>query len=373
MPASFSLGGGLEGETQGGKWRRPRRYRTHVRESRPQPLPYMSRVVVIGGGVIGCAVAELLSRHGHELTLLERDQLGSHASGAAAGELSPSARPGDHESLAMFPELVARIEQDSAMSVEYRVQQGLGPAFREEEAKLRKTEPGRWLDAAELRALEPSLSAEAVGAMLIEHAHLTPPRFVRALGRAAVKHGAEICEGTPAIGFQIEHGQATAVQTTAGAIAADWIVIAAGPWSREVGSSAHLDLDVRPQRGQLAALDAGETILRRSIFWSGGYLVPKGDGTIIAGGTEEDAGFDERPTVDGISTLLALAIRLVPTLNDATLLRVWAGLRPVTSSGDPIVSTTSLRNVVVATGHHRKGILLAPLAAKQVAELITSS
>ena len=332
----------------------------------------MSRVVVVGGGVIGCAVAELLSRDRHQVTLLERDQLGSRASGAAAGELSPSSRPGDHQSLTLFPELVARIEKDSAMSVEYRVQQGLGPAFTEDEARARKTEPGRWLDAGECRRLEPALSREAVGAMLIEHAHLTPPRFVRALGRAAVVHGAEIHEGAPAIGFDIGGGEIRGVKTADGAIPADWIVIAAGPWSREVAASAGIDVDVRPQRGQLAAIDAGSLILRRSVFWSGGYLVPKGDGTIIAGGTEEDSGFDDRPTVDGISTLLGLATTLVPALGQATLLRVWAGLRPLTSSGEPVVAKTAAPNVIVATGHHRKGILLAPLAAQQVANLIDS-
>lgn len=330
----------------------------------------MSRVVVIGGGVIGCAAAELLSRGRHQVTLLERDQLASHASGAAAGELSPSTRPGDHESLAMFPELVARIEKDSAMSVEYRIQQGLGPAFSDDEAKRRQTEPGRWLDADELRRLEPSLNREAIGAMLIEHAHLTPPRFVRALAHAATKHGCEIREGTPAIGFEIRNGHAGAVKTTDRAIAADWVVIAAGPWTREVASIAGVEVGVRPQRGQLAAIDPGATILRRSVFWSGGYLVPKGDGTIIAGGTEEDSGFDDRPTVEGITTLLTLATKLVPALSKSTLLRVWAGLRPITSSGEPVVARTSLANVIVATGHHRKGILLAPLAAKQIGELI---
>lgn len=334
------------------------------------PFPYMSRVVVIGGGVIGCAVTERLSLGGHHVTLLERDQLGSHASGAAAGELSPSSRPGDHESLAMFPELLARIEKDSALNVEYRVQQGLGPAFTADEATVRKTEPGRWLDAAECRKLEPSLSPDVVGAMLIEHAHLTPPRFVRALGRAAAVYGAEIHEGRPAIGFVIGGGEARAVKTIDENIAADWIVIAAGPWSGEVASPASIDVDVRPQRGQLAALDPGSLILRRSVFRSGGYLVPKGDGTIIAGGTEEDAGFDDRPTVEGIATLLDFARRLVPGLATASLQRVWAGLRPITSTGEPIVAKTAIPNVIVATGHHRKGILLAPLAAAQVADLI---
>lgn len=332
----------------------------------------MSRVVVVGGGVIGCATAELLSRRKHIVTLLERDQLASHASGAAAGELSPSSRQADHESLAMFPELVARIEKESGMSVEYRVQQGLWPAFSAGDAKQRQSEPGRWVDAAELRTLEPSLSPDAVGAMLNEHAHLTPQRFVRALGRAATKHGAVICEGRPAIGFEMQNGQAGAVKTTDGAVSADWIVVAAGPWTREVASTAGVDVDVAPQRGQLAALDPGATILRRSVFWSGGYLVPKGDGTIIAGGTEEDAGFDDRPTVDGITRLLALATKLVPGLSKAALVRVWAGLRPITSSGEPIVARTSVRNVIVATGHHRKGILLAPLAARQIVDLVES-
>src|SRR5690349_9864550 len=140
----------------------------------------MSRVVVIGGGVIGCAVAERLSLDRHQVTLLERDRLGSKASGAAAGELSPSSRQSDQQALALFPELVPRIEMDSAIDVEYRVQQGLRPAFTAEEAKIVKEQGGRWLDAAESRRFEPALSPDIVGAALIEHAHLTPPRFVRA-------------------------------------------------------------------------------------------------------------------------------------------------------------------------------------------------
>ena len=334
----------------------------------------MSRVVVVGGGVIGCAVAERLShdRH-HHVTLLERDQLASRASGAAAGELSPSHLAGDRESLAMFPEVVARIEKDSAMSVEYRVQQGLRPAFTDEEARNLKTGEGRWLDAAACRTTEPALSHDALGAALIEHAHLTPPRFVRALARAAAARGAEIREGTPAIGFERDGRSIRSVKTPEGAVESDWVVVAAGPWTREVAAQAGVDVDVRPQRGQLAALDPASTVLGRSVFWSGGYLVPKGDGTIIAGGTEEDAGFDDRPTVAGIESLLGLAQKLVPSLDGASLLRVWAGLRPVTRDGKPIVAVSDVRNLIVATGHHRKGILLAPLAAVQVAELINRS
>ena len=333
----------------------------------------MARIVVIGGGVIGCAVAERLSLDRHQVTLLERDQLAAHASGAAAGELSPSNLPGDRESLAMFPEVVARVEKDSAMSVEYHVQQGLRPAFTQEEAKSLKGEKDRWLDVAECREMEPALSHDVIGAVLLEHAHLTPPRFVRALARAAAARKAEINEGTPAIGFQRDGNAIAAVKTTSGAIKSDWVVVAAGPWTREVASGAGVDVDVRPQRGQLAAFDPGSTVLGRSIFWSNGYLVPKADGTIIAGGTEEDSGFDDRPTLDGIATLLQLSRHLVPALGNASLLRVWAGLRPVTGDGKPIVATTDVRNLIIATGHHRKGILLAPLAALKVADLIHRS
>lgn len=330
----------------------------------------MSRVVVIGGGVIGCAIAERLSRQGHRVVLLERDRLAAHASGAAAGELSPSSRQGDHEALAMFPELVARIEKDSAIDVEYHVQQALRPAFTAEEVDGVKAQGGRWLDAAESRKLEPALNPDIVGASLIEHAHLTPPRFVRALARSAAAHGAEIREGAPAIGFHVRRDIAESVKTPAESFAADLFVIAAGPWTREVAAHAGVDVDVRPQRGQLAALDSTPLVLRRSIFWSGGYLVPKGDGTIIAGGTEEDAGFDDRPTLEGIATLLGFARTLVPALAGASIQRVWAGLRPVTGDGEPIVETSAVGNVIVTTGHHRKGILLAPFAAAQVAELV---
>ncbi|MHB8611755.1 MAG: glycine oxidase ThiO [Candidatus Dormibacteraceae bacterium] len=335
----------------------------------------MSRVVVIGGGVIGCAVAERLSFEGHQVTLLERDQLAGHASGAAAGELSPqsstaNAEEAANQSLLLFPELIARVEKGSAMSVEYRLQEGLQPAFDQEEAVRLRAGGGRWLDAQACRKAEPSLSTEILGAVLLEHANLTPQRFVRALARAAATRGAQICEGTPVSGFERSGGEVCRVITPASSYDADWAVIAAGPWSKEVASTAGVEVDVRPQRGQLAALDPGALILKRSVFWSTGYLVPKADGTIIAGGTEEESGFDDRPTVAGIATLLHLASRLVPGLGAAVLQRVWAGLRPVTPDGKPIVKAIGAPNLIVATGHHRKGILLAPLAAMQVASII---
>ncbi len=327
--------------------------------------------------MIGCAVAEQLTLQRHQVTLLERDQLGCRASGAAAGELSPygksdAARDSALRSLAMFPELVARIEKDSGVRVEYHVQQALQPAMTEEEAAALKTSDGRWLDAQTCRSDEPVLTPDVLGAVLRDEAHITPPRFVRALARAAASRGAEILEGTPAIGLAVTGGEVRRVMIPGGAIEADWFVIAAGPWSREVGMAAGISIDVRPQRGQLAALDPGTLRLRRSIFWPTGYLVPKPDGMIIAGSTEEDSGFDDRPTVSGIAAMLELARRYVPALATATIDRTWAGLRPVTSDGEPIVGPApGIGNLIIATGHHRKGILLAPRAAETVARAIS--
>ncbi len=337
----------------------------------------MSGVVVVGGGVIGCAIAERLTRAGHQVRLFERDRLAGHASGAAAGELTPeSPEPRIEElarrSLAMFPELIERIEKDSAVNVEYHRQEGLRPAFTEEEAKGLRRPGARWLDATECRGLEPELSPDVIGALLVEHAHLTPPRYVLALARAAARRGAEICEGTPVTGFELAGGRVRRVQTSAGRTETDWVVIAAGAWTKDVASKLDVEVDVRPQRGQIAALDPGAVAPTRAIFWSKGYLVPKSDGTVIAGGTEEDAGFDERPSVDGIASLLDLARRLVPRLGTARLERVWAGLRPVMPDRLPLIAVSAIPNVVIATGHHRKGLSLSPLTAAMVAEMIES-
>src|SRR5213594_2503189 len=264
----------------------------------------MSRVVVIGGGVIGCAAAERLTLDHHEVTLFERDQLGAHASGAAAGELSPSVLDSDNQALAMFPEVVARIEKDSSLNVEYRTQQGLRPAFTPQEAELLKAGEGRWLDASECRQAEPALSSDVLGALLLEHAHLTPPRFVRALARAAAVRGAAIREGTPAIGFAMEDHQVWGVTTSRETIDADWVVVAAGPWTREVASTAGVDIDVRPQRGQLVALDPGSTVLRGSVFWSNGYAMPSTVGRSSNPASSSVPPAMIVPTVEGIASLL---------------------------------------------------------------------
>lgn len=331
-------------------------------------------VVVVGGGVIGCAIAERLSREQHHrVVLCERDTVGSHASGAAAGLLSPGTEAGAQagdlavESMQLLPELVERVQR-SGVDVEYRAGESISPALSADEERALKAGSGRWLDPDEARREEPDLSRNVLGAAVKPAAQLTPARFVRALARTAAGQGAEIREGWPVGQLLTLSGQVRGVQGPDGTLAADVVVLAAGPWSPALASPAGVALDVRPSRGQLVQLLPRRTVLTRSLTWRGCYLVPKPDGSVVAGSTEEDVGFDARPTVVGIGMLLEFAGRAVPELAQAIPGGTWAALRPATPSGQPIVGMApGVRNLCLATGHNRIGILLAPVTAELVA------
>lgn len=335
----------------------------------------MARIVIIGGGVIGCAIAERLTRERrHKVLLLERDTLGSHASGAAAGLLTPYGEVDTEvfdqatRSLAMFPDVVERAER-SGIGVEYRAQEVITPALTAEEERRLLRGPGRWLNAEQAHAEEPALSDRVRGAGVFPSAQVTPIRLVRALAHTAAAQGAEVREGAPVGGVTSRGGHVQGVQTADGQERADVVVLAAGPWSPALAAPLGLPLDVRPSRGQLVVLRPRGNVLRRMVTWRSNYLVPKPDGTLVAGSTEEDVGFDARSTAEGCAGLLEFAIRAVPVLGMAAVERVFAALRPVTSNGRPLIGPApGLPNLVVATGHGANGILLAPLTADLVAQ-----
>jgi len=320
------------------------------------------RVAVVGAGVIGCAVAERLQRGGHQVTIYERDRVGAHASGAAAGLLAPyseSELDAGARSLRLFPELAARLLTETGIDVQFHDMDSLTPAFDPEEEALLKRAGGRWLDAFELRGLEPGLHPDCRGAVRFPESQVTPPLFTRALAQAAVQRGAELREGVR-------------ITSPSDLEPADVVVLAAGPWSADLGANFGIEVPVWPSRGQLVRLRPAPgrpEPLTRMLTHHGRYLVPKPDGAIVAGSTEEEVGFDARPTADGVRGLLDFARRMVPALGDATVEEVWAALRPATADGEPIIERRGER-LVVATGHNRNGILLAPLTAQRVAELV---
>jgi glycine oxidase len=335
----------------------------------------MARVVIVGGGVIGCAVAERLSRERrHSVLLLERDRLGAHASSAAAGILSPHGEADmagfdlAQRSFSLFPEIVDRVER-SGISVEFRAQESVVPALTEEEERQLQRATGRWLDATETLTAEPALNPRVRGAGFFAEAQVTPERFVRALAATAAVQGAEIREGAPVGAITVHHGAAQGVSAPDGLIKADAVVLAAGPWSPALATPVGVAVDVRPNRGQLVMLRPRPGVLSRMLLWRGCYLVTKPDGSLVAGSTEEDAGFDARPTVEGVTRLLEFSVRAVPELATAVVERTWAALRPATADGRPIIGPVAqLPNLIVATGHNRNGILLAPVTAELVAD-----
>jgi glycine oxidase len=347
-------------------------------------------IIIVGGGVIGLSVAWHLARRGESVVVLERGQLGSQASGAAAGMLAPLAEgkgPGPLvdlglASLACYPSLVNSLREETGLDPEFagpgmlrvaldeRADQALRAAFAwQSGAGL----PLTLLTAEEARRLEPALSpATRLAVLSTAEKHVEPWRLVRALALATVRRGGRILEDTPVTGFEFGPGEpgqrVTAVGTTAGQVPCGRVVIAGGAWTEGIARWLDASLPIFPVRGQILALACLPPQLRHTVYTPGGYLVPKTNGRVVVGATEEHAGFASHPTAAGVQGLLRMARELMPALSDAPFQSAWAGLRPATPDGLPLIGPLAhWDNVILAAGHFRNGILLAPITAEVVA------
>jgi len=350
------------------------------------------RVVIIGAGVVGLGIAWRLARRA-AVTLFDRGRAGAGASHAAAGMLAAccEAEPGEEalvalgrESQARWPGFAEELERASGIDVGLRREGTLVLALTaDDQAEIahrlefqRRLElPLEWLSAAATRAREPHLAGKIAGALFSPQDHQVDNRkLVAALRIATEAAGATINEHRPVKDIFVQGGRAKGVVLEDGTIAgADIVVLAAGAWSRTIGG---LPPDrrppVRPVKGQTLALrmDAAAPLLNHVLWAPGAYLVPRRDGRLIIGGTVEERGFDETITAGGMLALLEAAWRAIPAIEELPVEEIWVGHRPGSRDDAPILGRGPLEGLFYATGHHRNGILLAPVTADAMARLI---
>ena len=345
------------------------------------------RVIIAGGGVIGCSIAYYLSKAGAEVVLLERGEVGGEASGAAAGMLiapfedasSRDFRAFQNASLAAYPAFIEEIESRSGIDVEHRICGIVRTARTEARAKAlkamarRRTKdiPGlEWVESDVLRGLEPGLSPDVLGAAYSPaDSNVNPGLLTQALAEASEALGAEVWRGVAFTGFLGRGRRLEGARTSAGPVRADAIVLAAGPWTELLARRVNVHLPTPPMRGQMIAYRS--TAVRHAVWGEDGYLVPKPRGFTFAGATVEDAGFRKHTTDRGLSEMRRAAAGLVPALKYAEVASTWAGLRPGSADGLPVMGRIPGRdNVYVAAGHFRNGILLAPVTGRLMTQLI---
>ncbi|MFN4260040.1 MAG: glycine oxidase ThiO [Gemmataceae bacterium] len=341
-------------------------------------------VLIIGGGVIGLTCAYFLAREGLRVEVVDRGDMGQEASWAGAGILPPgnperAATPYDQlraRSAVMFPSLSAELRERTGMDNGFWRCGGLELVSEADDdwTHCWRAEgiPFEKLSEDAAAHLEPRMTT---GSHVVYHlpdmAQLRNPRHLKALLAGCGALGVRLRPGCPLGHIEVAGARVVAVHGDQGAMRAERFVIAAGAWTDSLLRPLGWRLGIRPIRGQIALLRTLTPVFRRIIMVGAHYLVPRPDGRVLVGSTEEDAGYEKRTTAQAIHDLLQLATSIVPTLQQAHLERCWAGLRPGSPDGLPFLGPVpGLDNLVVAAGHFRAGIQLSPATATVLKELI---
>lgn len=342
--------------------------------------------IILGGGIIGVSLALELRKHGATVMIVERGEPGREASYAAAGMLAPCA-PHTPERLLDFaiasarlwPEFVHELEDESGEKADLRRDGSI--VFLSPDEKICALPQPAHLSDSELARLEPNLAFRGGPAVLLQEMS-SDARALTGLALAAAKHrGVEIASGFAATEIEIADGRAVGVKTTRTHFRGSIVVNCCGAWSGQVRPHR---FPVRPVKGQMlsvampagtpgapaAAAGSERLPLRHVVRSSEVYLVPRSDGRIVIGSTLEEAGFDKRVDADTVHRLHQAAANLVPEIGQMRILEFWAGLRPGTPDDLPILGATETPGYFVATGHFRNGILLAPMTARVMAQVV---
>lgn len=334
-------------------------------------------ILVIGGGIVGLAIAIELKRQGAKVTVVSKDftQAASHA---AAGMLAPLA-----EKLAsapmldlclrsrwLYPEWTQKLEELTGIDTGYLPCGILAPTYSAPKA-IAEDDRAVWLDRSAIKLYEPGLSDRVAGGWWYpEDGQVDNRSLMRSLLQAAQTLGIELNEGVRVKAIQQKQGRVDGVLTDVGQLTAQQYVLAAGSWSSQL-----MPLPVRPVKGQMLALKMPQKLhqpfpLQRILYGEGVYLVPRQDGRLIVGATVEEVDWTPFNTPQGIQSLLAKTTELYPAAADWQIEEFWWGFRPGTPDELPILGRSACENLFLATGHYRNGILLAPITASLMADLI---
>ena len=344
--------------------------------------------VIAGAGIIGASIALELAEAGLHVALFDAREPGREASWASGGMISPAPEnagmipfmPVSLASVSLYPEFIRRVEAASGVSVGYR-QKGaidvlLDGNIQDELTTVVALQHGVGLRAEALsgervRSMEPALTEDTQAAIFRpDEACLNTRAFTEATLKAAQQKGVDIHAHNGAKALWKEGKRCKGLTLEKGQVEAKWTIIAAGAFSAKIEGAAPY-APVQPAKGQMIALRCEAVQIERILWLEHKYLVPQLDGRIIAGSTIEHAGFDHDVTAGGVELILREVMRMVPGLASARIEETWAGLRPDSPDHLPIIGPTDLDGLLIATGHFRSGILLAPVTARLIQEWVT--
>jgi glycine oxidase len=351
-------------------------------------------IAIIGGGVCGLGIGWRLAQAGRAVTVFDRGRAGSGATWAAAGMLAPQveAEPSEEPLLAlamtsrdMWADFAAEVEAASDLAVDYRTEGTLVVAHdRDDVERLRHRHDFlaglglelEWMSGAAARDREPHLAPGVSAAVYSALDHQVDNRkLAAALREAFIRASGDLRENTPVEEVLLDGDRVNGIRTVDETLGAETVILAAGPWSHDIGGLPEdLRPPVRPLKGQMLALQMPPTepLLSHVVWGPEIYLVPRLDGRLLIGATVEEMGFDASITAGAIMDLLRDTWETLPGIYDLPVVETWAGFRPASRDDAPILGPTTVDGLVMATGHHRNGILLAPITAHAVADYVLS-
>ncbi|GKU84445.1 glycine oxidase ThiO [Niallia sp. NCCP-28] len=340
-------------------------------------------MVVVGGGIIGCAIAYYLAKENANVAVLESQSIGGKSTSAAAGMLGAHSEykefkqlyPFARSSQLLYQELYGEIKELAGVDFEMKRGGLLKLAFsaseKQEMASIYELPTVEWLNREEANEKVPALTKSIIGAAFLkEDVHITPIAACNGFSKGAQTLGAEIFEYTNVSEITKQDSQYK-IKTSRGDFTAAQVVIASGVWSNSFFQQMGLTNRIIPVKGECIAAMNEEMPLKHSIFHDQHYIVPRNNGQLIIGATKKWNDWNEKPTLEGIESVIKKAKEMIPAIKDMKMTNCWAGLRPQTFDGNPFIGEhPEMKGLYFAAGHQRNGILLAPATGKMVRDLL---